>query len=176
MKIINLLLPIILLSGCTNYLYKGTGVYLEGDREQEAIVYWNNTTHIFNQAGKPSTVTLLAACSNYRIQFADHGGVPKFEVSSSDFSRVQGMGKDIDSSSIECGEFLGKEEVTKNKATTAHAFIFCDKRTNPLNLVPSKSIPAREEPYVFDFVIESRFSITGGEIEPPVKPGCKQKP
>jgi hypothetical protein len=171
MKTINLLLLIILLSGCTNYLYKGTGVYLDGDREQEAIAYWNNTTHIFSQGGKPSTVTLLAACSNYRIQFADHGGVPKFEVPSGDFRRVRGMGKDIDSSTIECGEFLGKEEVTKKKATTASARIFCDKISSPLN--PAKSIPAREEPYEFDFVIESRFSIMGGEIKPPVKPRCK---
>lgn len=170
MKII-LLIAVGFLSACTNNLYLGKTSYLDEGKDKEVIVFWNDTTHIFNTAGKPSPVTLLDGCSDYRIQFSEHkDGELIFLESPSDFSRVNGMGREIDSSTIECGEFLGKKEVSDGSTSQAKALIYCNKIISPLK--PGKSIPAREEPYVFDIEVESKFSWLGGEIEPPQKPEC----
>lgn len=171
MKISILLIAIGFLSACTNHLYKGETSYLYNGNDQKVIVYWSNTTDMFDSEEKPDVVTMLDACSDYRIQFSeDKDGALTFVESSSDFSRVNDMGRVIDSTAIECGEFLGKKEVTKGDTLKAKALIYCNKIISPLK--QGKSIPARKEPYVFDMQTESEFFWFGGKIEPPIKPEC----
>lgn len=171
MKLTILLIAVSFLSACTNSLYLGRTSYQDDGKDRKAIVFWNDTTHVLNSDGKPSPVTLLDGCSDYRIQFSEQNdGTLMFVESSSDFSRINGMGREIDASTIECGEFLGKKEVSNGNTLKTKALLYCNKITSPLK--PGKSIPARKDPYVFDMEVESEFSWFGGEIEPPQKPEC----
>lgn len=171
MKITILFIAVSFLTACTHHLYKGETSYEANGKDHKVIVYWNDTTHMLNSEGKPSPVTMLDDCSDYRIQFSEQDdGTIKFVESSSDFRRVEGMGRQIDPTTIECGEFFGKKSVSQDSSSKVKAFVFCNKISHPLK--PSKSIPARNEPYVFDVKVESQFSWLGGEIEPPTKPAC----
>ena len=91
------------MSACTNHLYKGEANYKFNDKDQKVIVYWSNTTNIFDSEGKPDIVTMLDACSDYRIQFSERNdGALIFLGSSSSFNRLNDMGEIINSTTFKC--------------------------------------------------------------------------
>lgn len=165
----NLLILMLLLTGCTNHLYHGKTSFTDGDRQRDVIIYWHDTTHWLSDNGKPDTVTLLAACYEQSIQFADHGDAVTFIASAGRFSDVGTRSKEIDSSHLLCGEVSGKKEVQLGSSTRVEVKIYCKKNSkHPLKLADSP--PAID--YIFDVVVESVFSFFGEQIEPPDKPDC----
>jgi hypothetical protein len=160
------------LTACTNHLYQGKTTYDDNGRDCEALVYWNNTTHLFNSEGKPSSVVIRNASNPGSFTFSDTG------EDNLTLMQPSGEYKDVinktkNDTELVCGVFSGKEAHQSGKASITEFTLFCNKIANPLK-PKTNGMKAKTEPFIFKMrVPESEFSWTGEEIKADISLTCR---
>jgi hypothetical protein len=172
MKYLIIALSITTLTACTNHLYQGKTTYQDNGKTCEALVYWNNTTHLFNSEGKPSSVVIRNASNPGSFTISD----TKEEnltlmLPSGDYEDV--INNTQNDSELVCGVFSGKIPHQNGDTSMTTFELYCNKIPNPLK--PNTSgMKANSKPFIFEMLApQSAFSWTGEEIKAELSLSCK---
>lgn len=172
MKYWLILLPLIGCSGCTNYLYQGKTTYAENGKQCDAMVYWNNTTHLFNSDGKPSSVVVRNASNPSSFTFSDQRDDELTLILPSDEYRDV-INQTTGDTQLVCGKFEGKQAHEKGLSNRTSFTLYCDKQSHPLKPAPT-GMKANSTPYVFEMQEPvAEFSLLGKEIKATVELQCR---
>lgn len=171
MKKLVLIVSVWVVSACTNHLYQGKTTYQDNGKKCEAIVYWNNTTHLFNQTGKPSAVVIRNASNLRSFTFSDSGqNTLQLILPSDEYTDV--INNTQGNTELTCGVFSGKITHQNAQTQTTEFQLFCNKKSHPLR-PDTSGMKAQTAPYVFTMEPAiSVFSWTGEQLDAEVKPIC----
>jgi hypothetical protein len=172
MKYLLIAISFSVLTACTNHLYQGKTTYQDNGKTCEALVYWNNTTHMFNSEGKSSSVVIRNASNPGSFTFSDtREDNLTLMLPSGEYEDV--INNTLNDTELICGVFSGKD-THQNDGTSVTKFeLYCNKIPNPIR--PSTNgIKAKSEPFTFQMLApKSKFSWTGEELKAEISLSCK---
>lgn len=160
------------LSACTNHLYQGKTTYQDNGKTCEALVYWNNTTHIFNSEGKSSSVVIRNASDLSSFTMSDtREDQLTLMLPSGEYEDV--INNTQHDTELACGVFSGKEAHQNGESSVTKFELYCNKIPNPLK--PNTSaMKAKSEPFTFQMLApKSEFSWGGKELKAEISLSCK---
>jgi hypothetical protein len=172
MKYLIIAISITALTACTNHLYQGKTTYQDNGKTCEALVYWNNTTHLFNSEGKPSSVVIRNASNLSSFTFSDTRDENlTLVLPAGDYEDV--INNTQNDTELTCGVFSGKNAHQQGKVSLTEFKLFCNKVPNPLK-PNTNGIKAKKEPFVFQMLApKSEFSWKGEALNAARSLSCK---
>ena len=162
-------LLILLLQGCTNYMYTGRMTALDSQGEERLVVmYWPKTDPWFGKR-KAGPVTLLTECGiPIRFDQQDEGIV---------FRGIPGDDKYLDRetpnvSEFECGRFIGDALLTEIDDGSASFVIQCEPINGEMSAIIRTYIAAKNSAYEIDMTSTREKSLTGKTLDGPPPIPC----
>jgi hypothetical protein len=145
---------IVLASGCTSHLYSGTTSYEYNGKTCYSLVYWNDSTHLFNQDGKATTVVIKTPSGrSYFLSTPEDGtdGSLELILPSGEFVATinNSMNEGVSDTDLFCGTFHGKKAHQEDKVKQTEFYLYCDQKPHPLRK-PTDTMKASETAYVFE--------------------------
>ena len=159
------------LTACTSHLYQGKTTYQDNGKTCEALVYWNNTTHLFNSEGKSSSVVIRNASNLGSFTLSDTIEEKlTLILPAGEYEDVINNTKN--DTELNCGAFSGKDTHQKGKNSQTEFMLFCNKVPNPLK-PNTNGIKAKNEPFIFQMLApQSKFSWAGEELKAEISLKC----
>ncbi|WP_114325757.1 hypothetical protein [Candidatus Colwellia aromaticivorans] len=172
MKYLFIAISITALTACTNHLYQGKTTYQDNGKTCEALVYWNNTTHIFNSEGKSSSVVIRNASNPGSFTLSDTREENLIlMLPSGEYEDV--IYNSHNDTELVCGVFSGKGAHQKGEVSRTEFKLFCNKIPNPLK-PNTNGIKAKYKPFIFVMLApKSEFSWAGEELKAEISLSCK---
>jgi hypothetical protein len=172
MKIVVILLSVITLSACTNYLYQGSLRAPDSNGvERESVLYWTKTEPLFSET-KGGPATLLMECAK-SLRFDERPEGIEFRGSQAQDLDPK-TGKRVVKDHI-CGRFLNLDRFAEYKAGEVQLDIVCAPFHSAFSSARLPYIQASDTPYVFKISEQKEWSFFGGEIEVPAPPICQDR-
>lgn len=173
-KYIILLLNIVLISGCSNSMYRGSinDLKVENNIIRSYSVHWyTNKLATSGEADKKSLIFLQSECSNRNIKFTE-------ELVEKDKKSILFIGNKaqdrltiehgIDGSFLDnnnkiiCGKVGGYSNILDIKSDNINIFIYCESKN-----VNQRYLPASNTPYNIIIKKESVCGLSGKQPESP---------
>ncbi len=170
MKLIITCLSLLLLNGCTNYLYQGNIRAADSKSiDREVVLYWNKTDPLIGD-DKAGPASLLTECGSL-ISFDERNegilfrGEPGRDVIASTGSQV--------SNGDVCGEFLNHQKFTIIGEGELEVSILCEPDPGDGFSITERSyIAAKDTPYIFNITSTKVWSFLGNTHQAPPTPEC----
>ncbi|MFT4938705.1 MAG: hypothetical protein ACI88A_001734 [Paraglaciecola sp.] len=172
MKKLAILLSLLSLSGCTNYLYQGSLRAPDSNGvERENIIYWPKTELLLGKT-KGGPAVLMTECGS-SIQFDERPegivfrGSPAADVDPK-------TDKPVDLQHI-CGRFLNFERFADRVAGDLEISILCKGLSDDFSVIERIYIQANDTPYVFKITEDKDWSFFGSPLSAPLPPVCQER-
>jgi hypothetical protein len=162
-------LLILLLQGCTNYMYTGRMTALDSQGEERlVVVYWPKTDPWLGKR-KAGPVTLLTECG-IPIRFDQQEEGIVFRGNPRDDVYVDGETPNI--SEFECGRFITDALLFEIDDGPASFIIQCEPFNGEFSAIKRTYIAARDAAYEIDMTSTQEKSLTGKTLDGPLPIPC----
>ncbi|GEM_PF-2507344 len=150
-------------SACTNHLYQGYTHYQYAGKTCDAMVYWQNTTHLFAPDGLPTDVNIRMASTPkiYRLQNeqlsqkndkGDENKRDSFVLLMPVSEYVDAVNNSQGEQNLVCGRLEGIRAHMQGSKNTTEFTLYCDRGGNRKLSITQGSTPqmsARKTAYTF---------------------------
>ena len=172
MKKLAILLSLLSLSACTNYLYQGSLRAPDSNGvERENIIYWPKTELLLGKT-KGGPATLMTECGS-SVQFEERPEGIVFRGSpAADLDPKTGMPVGIQHI---CGRFSNLDRFADSISGDLKITILCTALSNDFSVINRAYLQANESPYVFQITEEKEWSFFGSVPMAPTPPVCQER-
>ncbi len=169
------LVVLTLLTGCTNYLYKGS-IRAEDNmgKERQVLLYWSKTDPLIGDA-KADIAHVLTECGSLVVYENQPQGIV-FRGEPQRDRPVAALAPDMDGAmhTFECGRILGAQRLTELGAGSVALTVHCEPLSNTFSVKKRSYLKASSEPYFFDVSVHKQWSLLGKAPVAPAPLPCSE--
>jgi hypothetical protein len=167
-----ILLSLLSLSACTNYLYQGSLRAPDSNGvEREHVIYWPKTELLLGKT-KGGPATLMTECGS-AIQFDERPEGIVFRGSpASDIDPKTGHPVDLEHI---CGRFLNFKRFADSNAGDLQISVLCTALSDDFSVIERSYLQANDSPYIFNITEQKEWSIFGSTVNAPAPLICRER-
>lgn len=165
-----LLFSVILLTGCTTYIYQGHITAKDSAQvERDVLLAWSKTDPLIGNP-KADMMVLRTGCGVPVTYDEKETGIYFFGVPGSDLPIKAGLQQ---GQHVMCGQVLGQQRVEDISAGKVQLQILCKPKAGRFSGDKRRYLAARNEPYEFVVSETKEWSFFGSDVVLPL-PDCKE--